>query len=192
MVRCFDALPVPRYAGRRGRAALRAAIPPAAAAALLSLLLAGCNTSVYTRDGVTDGDTFHLAPAAMADSGPVRQSWVVYSLGRAACQLEAGGPNPARVSTYGCELTARRLLAENWLDAQALDPDLADTYLDALSAVYTAGFLDEYVVRYHGRKDWEIPAGLDEDGFADWRRRHLHRHAPETHITGWWSYSDRQ
>ena len=51
---------------------------------------------IYTRDGVTDGDTFYLAPRAWADDDPVLQSWVAYSLMKSTCQLEIGGDNPAR------------------------------------------------------------------------------------------------
>ena len=37
---------------------------------LFSLLpLAACNTSIYTKDGVTDGDTFYLAPLYMHIEG---------------------------------------------------------------------------------------------------------------------------
>ena len=68
----------------------------------LLLSLAACNPSIYTKDGVTDGDTFYLAPHAWADDDPVLQSWVAYSLLRSACQLELGGDNPARNHDYGC------------------------------------------------------------------------------------------
>ena len=74
------------------------------------LALAACSGSVYTSDGVNDGDTFYLAPRAWADDDPVLQSWVAYSLTRSACQLELGGENPARNNDYGCEYTARRHL----------------------------------------------------------------------------------
>src|SRR5210317_45117 len=57
--------------------------------ALLPLLASGGD--IYTRDGVTDGDTFYLAPRAWADDDPVLQSWVAYSLMKSTCQLEIGG-----------------------------------------------------------------------------------------------------
>ena len=40
--------------------------------ALLALLpLVASGGEIYTRDGVTDGDTFYLAPRAWADDDPV-------------------------------------------------------------------------------------------------------------------------
>jgi hypothetical protein len=55
------------------------------------LLLVACNSEIYTRDGVTDGDSFYLAPQAFQDDDPVLQSWVAYSLMKSACQLDIGG-----------------------------------------------------------------------------------------------------
>lgn len=152
------------------------------------LLLAGCNTSIYTRDGVTDGDTFYLAPRAWADDDPVLQSWVAYSLMKSACQLELGGENPARNSDYGCEFTARRRLVDAWEAQRAQHKGAKDPYLDALLRVSEAGFLDEYTVRYFGRDDWQVPAEVDMDRFAGWQRDHLRGHHPETHLIGSWNY----
>ena len=108
--------------------------------------LSGCNNSIYTRDGVTDGDTFYLAPHAWMDNDPALQSWVTYSLVRSACQLEIGGENPARNSDYGCEFTARRHLVDAWVQHRTDNPGTEDPYLDVLLRVREAGFLDEYTV----------------------------------------------
>ncbi|MDH3835039.1 MAG: hypothetical protein OES34_12915, partial [Nitrosopumilus sp.] len=67
------------------------------------VLITGCNKEIYVRDGVTDGDTFYLAPVASVDTDPALQSWVAYSLAKSVCQLELGGDNPARQSSYDCE-----------------------------------------------------------------------------------------
>lgn len=155
----------------------------------ICLVLVACNTEIYTRDGVTDGDAFTLSRRAMADGDPVLQSWVVYSLAKAACQLEAGGDIPSRVSTYGCEFMARRLLAESWDEKRQADPSLANPYLDALVRVRDAGYLDEYVVKYFGRKGWQVPAEVDPERFATWQRANLRGHRPETRITGSWSFA---
>lgn len=146
--------------------------------------VAGCNSSVYVRDGVTDGDTFYLAPQALVSDDPALQSWVRYSLIRSACQLEVGGENPARVSTYQCELTARRHLLDAWQEKR----EHPDPYLDTLLTVREAGFLDEYVAHYFGRAGWEMPADLDFAAFRDWRRAKLRRHKPETRLIGSWGY----
>lgn len=152
-------------------------------------LAVGCSGEIYLRDGVTDGDTFYLADRALSDADPVLQSWVRYSLARSACQLEIGGDNPARATSFDCELTARRHLLEAWAEYRLADPALADPYLNSLTAVEDAGFLPEYVVHYHGRGSWRLPDELNADGFSDWRRRNLHGHDPETRLIGSWNYA---
>ena len=162
--------------------------------ALLSaaLLAAGCNPSIYVRDGVTDGDTFNLAPQALVDDDPVLQSWVAYSLTRSACQLEIGDGNPARATSYGCELTARRHLLESWEEHKLDGAYVRDRYLDTLLEVREAGFLEEYTVDFFADADWQVPAEVDTEAFREWRRRHLRRHRPETRWIGSWGYGHTQ
>ena len=155
----------------------------------LICLICACNGQVYLRDGVTDGDTFYLAEYAWTDSDPVLQSWVSYSLTRSACQLQIGGDNPARASSYECELTARRLLLETWSEQQAKTADSADEYLDDLAQVQTAGYLDEYVARFLERRHWDIPDNIETRAFRKWQRKHLRGHEPETRIIGSWNYA---
>ena len=155
---------------------------------LVLAALAGCNTSVYTMDGLTDGDTFYLAPRAWGDDDPALQSWVAYSLSRSACQLGMGGENPARNSSYGCELTARRHLVDTWAEQRAEHPDATDPYLDDLLRVREAGYLDEYVVHFFGRPHWQVPAEVRVDSFRRWRRDELRGHKPRTRIVGSWNY----
>lgn len=152
-------------------------------------LLAGCASDVYLRDGVTDGDTFYLSQRALAEDDPAYQSWVLYSLVLSTCQLETGGDNPARATSYDCELRARRNLVEAWREKQALDPELSNRYLDSLATVASAGFLAEYVAHYHARKEWTLPGDLDMSGFSDWRRDHLAGHRSRTDLTGSWNYA---
>ena len=150
--------------------------------------LAGCNTSVYTMDGLTDGDTFYLAPRAWGDDDPALQSWVAYSLSRSACQLEIGGDNPARNSSYGCEFTARGHLVDTWEEQRAEHPDATDPYLDDLLRVREAGYLDEYVVHFFGRPHWQVPAEGRVERFRRWQRDELRGHKPRTRIIGSWNY----
>ena len=154
------------------------------------LMLTACNPSVYVRDGVTDGDTFYLAPLALTSNDAVLQSWVTYSLIRSTCKLTVGGENPARVSTYGCELTAREHLLDAWQSKRALGAPREDAYLDTLTTVRAAGYLEEYVAYYLGRSGWQLPADVDQDAFRDWRRAHLRGHKAETHLIGSWGYRD--
>lgn len=153
------------------------------------LLLAGCNGEIYVRDGVTDGDTFYLAERALTSSDPILQSWVSYSLSRSACQLQIGGYNPARATSFDCELVARKHLAESWSEHRDRAPDINDKYLDELLAVSEAGFLREYVADHFARRNWNLPPDLDMRSFRSWRRLHLPRHQPATRLVGSWNYA---
>ena len=155
------------------------------------LLIAGCNNEIFVRDGVTDGDTFYLAPVALDDTDPALQSWVTYSLVKSACQLELRGDNPARQSSYDCEFMARKLLVDAWVEKRAEYPGVSDEYLDELLAVREAGYLDEYTAYYFRRKNWQVPIEVDVDAFGEWRRQHLRRHRPQTRIIGYWGYKDK-
>ena len=154
-------------------------------------LLAGCDNGIYLRDGVTDGDTFYLAPVASVDSDPALQSWVAYSLIKSVCQLELGGDNPARQGSYDCEFKARNALADAWAEQRVEDPGIHDTYLDELLAVRDAGYLGAYTAYYFRRYAWQVPAEIDINGFAAWRQRHLRGHRLQTRIIGYWDYRDR-
>jgi hypothetical protein len=142
---------------------------------------------MYLRDGITDGDTFYLAPAAYASDDPAVASWVRYSLIRSTCQLEVGGDNPARVSRYSCERTARRHLVEAWLEQMQGGP-ASNAYLDTLVDVQEAGFLDEYTAHYFATPTWRLPDTLDLEAFKRWRRGNLRRHRPQTRLVGYWGY----
>lgn len=154
----------------------------------LLLPLAVVGSEIYTRDGVTDGDTFYLAPSAFTNDDPAYQSWVAYSLMKSACQLEIGGENPARASSFECEHKARKRLVDSWDEKRQQDPLIADPYLDALSEVRYAGFLAEYTTRFFGRKNWVLPEGLRVAEFKRWQRMHLRGHRPRTRIIGSWNF----
>ena len=153
------------------------------------LLVSACNGQVYLRDGVTDGDTFYLAASAWTEDDPVMQSWVSYSLARSTCQLQIGGDNPARASSFECELTARRLLLQTWTDHQSESPAAEDKYLDELVRVQAASYLDEYVARFLEKKHWDMPDDLETRAFRKWQRKNLRGHKPQTRITGSWNYA---
>jgi hypothetical protein len=155
------------------------------------LLIAGCNNEIYVRDGVTDGDTFYLAPVAYVDTDPALQSWVAYSLLKSVCQFQLGGENPARQSSYDCEFRARNVLVNAWAEQRADDPEIRDGYLDELLAVREAGYLGEYTAYFFRRNNWQVPEEVSLDAFDDWRRQHLRRHRPQTRTIGYWGYRDK-
>jgi len=150
---------------------------------------AACSSDIYLHEGVTDGDTFYLAEQALSDADPALQSWVTYSLARSACQLQIGGDNPARESSFDCELTARRLLLDTWSEQKAAETGVRNDYLDDLSAVRSAGYLDEYVARYFKKRHWELPQNLNSSAFRKWQRANLPRHKPQMRIIGSWNYA---
>ena len=151
--------------------------------------IAACSSEIYVRDGVTDGDTFYLADRALTDDDSALQSWVSYSLARSTCKLRIGGDNPARESSYECELSARQLLLDTWLEKQTLNPTLSNEYLDELASVQRAGFLDEYVARHFRRRHWDLPEDTDVREYRRWQRENLPSHRPETRIIGSWNYA---
>ena len=163
-----------------------------AAVLVLGALAAACNTGVYTRDGVTDGDTFYLAEYALYEPDPVLGAWVTYSLDLAACQLTIGGDNPARNTSFQCELSARQELADDWREKRVDNADLADRYLDGLVTIADAGFLAEYVADVYRRRSWELPYGLDIAAYRQWRRETGFKHKPARRIIGSWNYKDPQ
>ncbi len=65
-----------------------------------------------------------------------------------------------------------------------------DDYLDVLLRVREAGFLDEYTVRYFGKRHWQVPAEVDVAAFRRWQKLHLGPHRPQTHLIGSWNYRD--
>ena len=153
------------------------------------LVFSACSGEIYLRDGVTDGDTFYLAERALSDDDPVLQSWVSYSLTRSACQLQVDGDNPARASSFGCELTARRLMLDTWLEKQAFNPGNEDSYLDDLAVIKHAGYLREHVARHFSKRHWDMPHDLDLAAYEGWARENIPGHKPETRIIGSWNYS---
>jgi hypothetical protein len=162
---------------------------PRFAALSAAVFLTACSGEIYVRNGVTDGDTFYLAERALTDSDPVLQSWVSYSLMQSACQLQIGGDNPARATSFECELVARRHLLDAWREQRLRNPDIRDGYLDELSAVLEAGFLPEYVADNFVQRHWHLPPDLDKRGYTAWRREHLRRHKPVTRLAGSWNYA---
>ena len=111
---------------------------------------------------------------------------VVYHV---SCQLQIGGDNPARESSFDCEFTARRLLLETWLEQKVASPGVRDDYLDDLTLIATAGYLDEYVAAYFGKRHWELPFDLETAEFRQWRRSNLRGHRAQTRIVGSWNYA---
>lgn len=156
---------------------------------LVALTISACNGEIYVRDGVTDGDTFYLAERALSDDDPVLQSWVSYSLTISACQLQIGGDNPARASSFDCELTARRLMLDTWLEKQAANPDNRDRYLDDLARIQSAGYFPEHVARHFTKRHWDVPDHLDISAYRRWAGSNIPDHEPETRVIGSWNYS---
>lgn len=151
--------------------------------------LAACSSEIYLRDGVTDGDTFYLAQRAISDDDPALQSWVTYSLAISACQLQNGGENPARATSFDCELKSRQLMLDTWREKQLMDARNYDAYLDDLDIVDDAGFLPEYVARHFGKRHWSIPGDLEITAYRRWARDVIPGHEPETRIIGSWNYA---
>lgn len=158
---------------------------------LLSIASAACDGRVYTRDGVTDGDTFYLAEYAYYDPDPVLQAWVAYSLDLSHCQLRIGGFNPARNTSLACELGARHMLLDRYAEL-GTEEHIEDPYLIKLEQVRQAGYLDEYLVEYFHHSSWDIPTDLTIKEFKTWRRDRLKGHKPQRRIIGSWNFREAE
>jgi hypothetical protein len=159
--------------------------------ACLLLLVTACGGDVYVRDGLGDGNTFALSNNAFESTDPATQSWVSYSLIRSTCQLRNGSANPARTSTFNCEVTSRRHLLDKWTEQKEQFPGASDEYLDTLTAVQQADFLSEYVVRFFRQENWQLPADLKTFEFRQWSVEYLPEHFPQTNMTGTWSFVEQ-
>ena len=157
---------------------------------LICVFVGACHSEIYVRDGVTDGNKYSISHQTILNDDPVLQSWLTYNLSKSVCQLEIGGDNPARANSYGCELSSRIMLLETWQEKRIENPQLDNEYLDTLTRVDEAAYLDEYVVHYFGKKGWFVPAEVDEKSFRIWRRKHLAGHKSYTRMVGTWVYSD--
>lgn len=155
----------------------------------VALSVTACSANIYLQEGLTDGDTFYLAQQALTNDDPVMQSWVRYSLSLSTCQLQIGGNNPARATSFDCEWAARRSLVDSWGERHAEDAGLRNRYLDDLTKIRDAGFLREYVASQHRRREWTLPDDLDMRAFRRWQRLRLHGHKPETRLIGSWNYA---
>ena len=159
---------------------------------LLLVALASCGGDVYVRDDLGDGDTFVLSNTALQSGDPVTLSWVSYSLTRSTCQLRGGSANPARTSSFNCEITGRRHLLDKWAEQKEQVPGISNDYLDALTAVQQANFLSEYVVRFFRQENWQLPPDLKSFEFRLWSVEHLPEHYPQSYMTGEWTFASAE
>ena len=150
--------------------------------------LSGCNSGIYLRNGVVDGDTFYIPPQAAVDPDPVVQAWIRYSLARSLCQIELADENPARATSFDCEHRGREQLVGAWIEYTEANPTLSDDYLDDLRFVYRSGLLPEYVAANFARRSWSLPPDLDTRRFRRWQRTELRGHRPTTRLIGNWVY----
>ena len=161
---------------------------------LLSLVLAltACSGEIYLRDGVTDGDTFYLARRATADPDPVLQSWVSYSLTISACQLQSGSPNPARATSFDCELSATAqpvvdLAGEKSARSGSWPMPILTISTSLKPQVFCASTSPAVSSAATGRSRRTSTSGPIAAG----RGNTCAATEPETHITGSWNYARR-
>ncbi len=161
-------------------------------ALIVLVALSACRDDIYVRNGVTGGDRFHISPQQLLAEDPVQQSWIAYSLAKSVCQLELDDDNPARANSFGCEFSSRLHLLDEWQQQRTLTPGIRDDYLDTLAMVRDEAFLDEYVVYFFGKKNWIVPAEIEQSAFGKWRRKHLRGHKTDTRVIGSWSFRRKQ
>lgn len=118
-------------------------------------------------------------------SDDILAAWMGYGLARANWirdrfsegKLDINAHQPA----FDEELRARETMAKIWKELKETAPENKDPYLDAVAAVYDAGYLSEYVWVYLKRDNWnKQPKGLKLDEFAKWRKKNLALHQAQT------------
>ena len=118
--------------------------------------------------------------------GNVVAAWVAYGIAKSATlQGKMKSMTATIPSDYVMELGARKAMVEVWRELQAKAGE-RDTYLDKLSEVEKAGFLQEYVIFYFASSGWNVPqsalAQVDWNGFVRYAKANLQGHRGETWV----------
>ena len=127
-----------------------------------------------------------LAKELVGRKGSSPGAWLAYGMAKVAIlQGKFSGVTASSSSDYGIELAARKTMVDVWREWQAKAGD-RDTYLDKLSEVEKAGFLQEYVIFYFARPGWNLPqtvfAQVDWNGFVRYAKTNLQDHRGETWV----------
>jgi hypothetical protein len=122
-------------------------------------------------------------PATPAPEGRI---WMTYLFTRAAFaardRATDGADTGESEPTFEEEVRARKMAVNTFRELRRADGSLASAYFSDVDRVEAAGFLREYVWRYHRRESWDkVPLALDLSGFDEWRQVELARHVPVTH-----------
>ena len=109
-------------------------------------------------------------------------AWVAYALGLADWATKSGAADRSSdgilVPTFDGELDARRMQLQIWSEMLEKQP-IRLKYMDELLLVQAAGFLREYIWKFHRQSSWKSePTGLRLVDFEEWRSRELVNHEP--------------
>jgi tetratricopeptide (TPR) repeat protein len=112
---------------------------------------------------------------------PVGAAWLGYAL-TLVIQQTAAKKGDTAFDPFGAEVAARTAAVGIWKESRK---DEHDAYLDALTAVFDAGFMNEYVIVYSVAPGWRLSAdrlrALRLDAFLAWRQQTIAGHRVETH-----------
>ena len=148
-------------------------------AILVSLLLIGLSAHATAPKGIE----IEFDPG-ISDKISVQAAWLSYAAHlakwamapeNAASVCLSGKPLP-----FESELSARSYLVIAWTKMKVNDPKAVDGYLDSLAEVARAGYMAEYVWKYHFRQGWVEPKSLQQEEFAVWQSQHVPALRPTT------------
>jgi hypothetical protein len=111
-------------------------------------------------------------------------AWLAYALALSAWANKSGAaeksPDGILVPTFDGELEARLTQLQIWKELNEKEP-MRLAYMDKLLEVQAAGFIREYVWKFHRRPSWgSEPEGLRTAEFEEWQSKALSGHQPHT------------
>ena len=111
-------------------------------------------------------------------------AWLAYALGLAAWAEQSGAtdraPDGVFVPSFEGELEARRKQIQIWKELNEKERKTL-AYMDQMLLVEAAGFLREYVWKFHRQSAWVAePEGLRLTPFEEWSSKSLVGHLPKT------------
>jgi hypothetical protein len=111
-------------------------------------------------------------------------AWIAYAVALAAWAEKSGAidraPAGIFVPSFEGELEARRSQVQIWKELNEKERKVF-VYMDQMTEVQAAGFLGEYVWKFHRQPVWAAePEGLRLAAFDDWLSKSLAGHQPKT------------
>jgi tetratricopeptide (TPR) repeat protein len=141
---------------------------------IFTSLLVGLNCAAPKK-----GVTISMSPELKHMDSNVSAAWMSYGMKKALWRtqtfFEKNPGDSTYVFTLAEEVDCRKSLADIWIDMRSKSGS-HDKYLDELTSVVQAGFINEYVWKYLRQSSWTTPTELREEAFESLLRDNLVDH----------------